>query len=135
GGPVIDVGAQRMQRHAALAIPLGARDVGAAEAAADVHPDTAGAHADRRLHGALHGTAEGHTTLELLGNALGDERSIGLGLAHLDDVDVDLAVGELLHLGAVLVDIGALLANYNARTGSVNGHPALPVRTLDDDLG
>ena len=70
GRAVVDVGAQRMQRHAAFAVPLGAGDVGTAETAADVDADAAGAHADRRLHRALHGTAERHAALELLGNAL-----------------------------------------------------------------
>src|SRR5690606_4516790 len=95
---VIDVGTQRVQRHPALAVPLGARDVGAAPAARNVHADAARAHADRRLHGALHGPAEGDAPLERLGDALGDEVGVRLGLAHLDNIDVDLAVGELLHL-------------------------------------
>src|SRR5688500_536978 len=85
GGTVVDVGAQRVQRHATFAVPLGASDVGAAETAAHIHPDAAGAHTDRRLHCTLHRTAERHATLELLGNALCDEVRIGLGLAHLDD--------------------------------------------------
>src|SRR5215475_11066336 len=36
---VVDVGAQGVQRHAALAIPLHARDLGAAEAAAAIDAD------------------------------------------------------------------------------------------------
>src|SRR5690606_3919017 len=63
------------------------------------------------------------------------QRRIGFGLAHLDDVDVHFAVSELLHLGANLVDVGALLADHDARTSSVDRHAALAVRTLDDDLG
>src|SRR5690606_26117371 len=86
-------------------------------------------------HGALHGAAEGHAAFQLLGNALGNQRRIGLGLAHFNDVDVHFAVGELLHLGADLVDVGALLADHDARTGGVDRHAALAVRTLDDDLG
>src|SRR5262249_37311855 len=58
----------------------------------------------------------------------------GLGLAHLDDIDVHLAVGERLHLGADLVDVRALLADHDARTGSVDRHARLAVRTLDDNL-
>src|SRR5690606_12395983 len=47
---------------------------------------------------------------------------VRLGLRHL---------GELL---AKLLDVGALLADDQARTCGVNGHAALLVRTLDDDL-
>src|ERR1700712_1999079 len=75
-----------------------------------------------------------HAALELLGDALGNEVRIGLGLAHLDDVDVHLAVGEGLHLGADLVDVSALLADHDARTGGVDRHAAFAVRTLDDHL-
>src|SRR5690606_11618294 len=63
GNAVVDVGAQRMQRHAAFTVPLGAGDIGTAEAAADIDADAAGAHADRRLHGALHGPTERHAAL------------------------------------------------------------------------
>src|SRR6201999_3664310 len=106
---VVDVRAQRVQRHAPFAVPLRAGDVGTAETARNVDADAAGAHADRRLHGALHGTAERHAALELLGNALRHEGRIGLGLAHFNDVDVHFRVRELLHLGADLVDVSALL--------------------------
>ena len=124
-----------MQRHAALAIPFGLGDVGTTEAATDVDADALGAHAHRRLHGALHGAAEGNAALELLGNALRDKIGIGFRLAHFNDVDVHFRRGELLHLVADLVDVSALLADHDARTGSVDRHAALPVRTLDDDLG
>ncbi len=64
----------------------------------------------------------------------GNEGRVGLRLAHFNDVDVHFAVGELLHLGADLVDVSALLADHDARTGSVDRHAALTVRALDDDL-
>src|SRR5207248_1707552 len=62
----IDVGAQRVQRHPALAVPLGAGDLGAAQAAAAIDPDALGAEPHGRLHRPLHGAAEGHPALELL---------------------------------------------------------------------
>src|SRR5476651_1878594 len=55
---VVDVGAQRMQRHAAFAIPFHAGDLGAAQAARAIDADAAGAQAHGRLHGALHGATE-----------------------------------------------------------------------------
>src|SRR5690606_23418848 len=79
GNAIVDVGTQRMKRNAAFAIPFGTRDVGTAKATTNVDADALGPHAHRRLHGALHGAAERHTAFELLGNALGDERRIGLG--------------------------------------------------------
>src|SRR5580704_13676705 len=56
---VIDIGTQRVQRHAAFAIPLHARDLGASQSAAAIDADTLGAKPHCRLDGALHGAAEG----------------------------------------------------------------------------
>src|SRR6202046_4906053 len=108
---VIDIGTQRMQRHAAFAIPLHARDFGAAETAGAVDPNAACAQTHRRLHRALHGTAEGDATLELLGDPVGDQLGIKLRLADLDDVQADLAAGHLADIQAQLFDIRALLAD------------------------
>src|ERR1700744_5356052 len=66
GTAVIDIGAQCMQRHAAFAVPLHARDFGAAETARAIDTNGARAQADRRLHRALHGAAECDAALELL---------------------------------------------------------------------
>src|SRR5262249_30211760 len=134
GHAVIDVGAQRVQRHAALAIPFHACDFGAAEPAGAVDADAAGAEPDRRLHGALHGTAERDAALELLRDRFGDQLRIELGFADFDDVDHDIAVGQLRDLLAQLLDVGALLADDDAGARGMDGDAALLVRALDDDL-
>src|SRR6185437_7923938 len=135
GDAVIDVGAQRMQRHAPFAIPLHARDFGAAETARAVDADAFGAETHGRLHRAFHGAAEGDAALELLRDRLGYQLRVEFGLADFDDVDDHIAVGELGHRLAQLLDVGALLADDHARTRRVNGDAALLVRALDDDLG
>src|SRR5262249_24094876 len=134
GDPVIDVGAQRMQRHAALAIPLHARDLGAAEPARAVDADAAGAEPHRRLHRPLHGAAKGDAPLELLGDRFGDQLGIELGLSDFDDVDHHVGLGELGDLLAQLLDVGALLADDDAGPCRLHGDPALLVRPLDHDL-
>src|SRR4029077_8206890 len=134
GDAVIDVGAQGVQRHAALAIPLHARDFGTAETAGAIDADAAGAEPHGRLHGALHGAAESDAALELLRDRFSDELRIEFGLADFDDVDHDIAVGELGDMAAQLLDVGALLADHHARTRRVNGDAALLVRALDDDF-
>src|SRR5262249_51809751 len=107
---VIDIGAQRMQRHAALTVPLHARHLGAAEAARAVDADALRAEAHRRLHGPLHRAAERNAALQLLRDALGDQFGLDLGLPDLDNVEADLAVRDLRDIAAQFVDIGALLA-------------------------
>src|SRR3712207_5927411 len=62
----VDVRAQRVQRHAALAVPLHPRDLRAPEAARAVDPDPARAEAHGALHRPLHRAAEGHAALQLL---------------------------------------------------------------------
>src|SRR3546814_7739249 len=81
---VIDIRAQRVERHAALAIPFGARDLGAAETAAAGDPDALGTEPQRRLHRALHRATEGDATLELIGDALRHELGVAPGLEDCD---------------------------------------------------
>src|SRR6185503_4632220 len=114
---------------------LHAGDFGAAQAARAVDADALGAQAHRRLHGALHGAAEGDAALKLLGDVLGDQRGVDLGLADLDDVQRHLALGHLGEVAAQLLDVGALLADHHARTGGVDGDAGALGRALDDDLG
>src|SRR5690606_11131063 len=60
GEAVIDVGAQRVQRHAAFAIPFHARDFRAAQTARHIDADALRAEAHGRLHRRLHRAAEPH---------------------------------------------------------------------------
>jgi hypothetical protein len=124
-----------VQRHATFAIPLHARDFGAAETARAVDADTAGAETHRRLHGTLHGATERDAALELLGDRFSDQGRVELRLADFDDVDHDVRRGDVGDLLAQLVDVGALLADHDARTGRMDRHAALLVRTLDHDAG
>src|SRR5712672_1612632 len=132
---VIDVGAQRVQRHAAFAIPFHARDFGAAETARAVDTNAFGAETHRRLHRALHGAAERDAALELLRDRFGDQGCVELGLADFDDVDDDVGGGDFGNALAQLVDVGALLADHDAGTRRMDRHAALLVRTLDHDPG
>src|SRR5579862_462361 len=133
--PVIDVGAQRMQRHAALAVPFHARDFGAAEPTRAIDADAAGAEPHRRLHGALHRAAECDAAFELLRDRFGDQLSVEFGFADFHDIDHDIAVGEGGDLAAQFLDVGALLADDDAGTRRVDGDAAFLVRPLDHDLG
>ena len=105
GRAVIDIGSQRVERHPALPVPFHAGDLGAAEPAGTVDPNALGAEPHGRLHGALHGAAEGDPALQLLGDVLGHQLGVDLGLANLDDVDVNLALDHLHELGAQSLDV------------------------------
>src|SRR5580704_8277057 len=131
--PVIDIGAQGVQRHAAFAIPFHPRDFGAAETARAVDTNALGAETHRRLHRALHGAAERDAALQLLRDRFGDQRGVELRLADFDDVDDDVGGGDVGDLLAQFVDVGALLADHHTRTRRGDGDAALLMRALDHD--
>jgi hypothetical protein len=112
--PVVDVGAQRLQRQLTVQIPLGARDFGAVQAARHAHLDAARAEAQRRLHRLAHRAAERHALFELHRHRLGDQLRVELRLLNLLDVDEDLAVRLLLDFLLQLVDFGPLAADDDA---------------------
>src|SRR5699024_7719170 len=80
---VVEVGAERVQRHTALAVELGPAHLRAAQAAGALHADALGARALRALDRLAHRAAERHAAGELLGDALCDQLSIDLGILHL----------------------------------------------------
>src|SRR4051794_6686923 len=120
GEPVIDVGAQRLQRQLAVQVPLGARDFGADQAARYTHLDAAGAEAQRRLDRLAHRAAEGDALFELHRLGLGNQLGVELRLLDLLDVDEDVAAGLLLDFLFQLVDFRALAADDDPRPGRVD---------------
>src|ERR1051326_4521587 len=133
GDAIVDVGAQRVQRHAAFAVPFRAGDFSAAQPAAAIDADALGAQTHGGLHRALHHAAEGDAALELLGDVLRHQLGVDFRLADLDDVQMHLVAGVFLDFVLQLLDIGALLADHHARPRRVNGDAALLVRALDHD--
>src|SRR6266852_7116695 len=104
---VVNVRAQRVQRHAALTVELRARHLRAAEAARALHPDPLGAALHRALDRLAHGPPERNPAGQLLGDALGDQLGVDLGVLHLEDVQLDLLGGQLLEVAADAVRLGA----------------------------
>src|SRR5689334_2066837 len=131
---VFDVGAQRVQRHAAFAIPLRARDLRAIEAPRAGDLDALRAQAHRVLHRALHRAAEHHALLELAGDRVGDELGVQLGLADLLDVHVHRHAHQALQRVAKALDVLALLADHHARARREDGDARVLGGALDHDL-
>src|SRR6478672_6797668 len=134
GKAVVDVGAQRMQRHAAFAIPLGPRDLDAVEPSRAHDLDALRAQPHRILHRALHRAAEHDPFLQLLRDRVGDQLRVDLGLADLLDVEADLGTHHLAQLGAQRLDVLALLADDDPRARAVDRDPRVLGRALDRDL-
>src|ERR1700683_3169740 len=110
---VVDVGPQRVQGDAALAVLLLARHLGTTEAARALDLDALGAGLLHGLDGPLHGPAEGHPAHQLVADALGDEGSVELRLLDLLDVQLNpvLQPGDLLELLLEPVGLGAAAAD------------------------
>src|SRR5579875_779180 len=131
---VVDVRAQRVQRHTTLAVELGAAHLGAVQPAGDHDPDALGTGPLGRLHALAHGAPEIDTGRQLLGDALSDELRIGLGVLDLEDVQLHLLAGQLLQRTAQAVGLGATAADDDARTGGVDVHTHAVTGALDLDL-
>src|SRR6185503_10703688 len=131
---VVDVGAQRVQRHAALAIPLAARDLDAVEPSRAHDLDALRAEAHRVLHRALHRAAEHDPLLELLRDRVGDELRVDLRLADLLDVEADVAAHHLAQIAAQRLDVLALLADDDAGPRAVDRDACVLRRALDRHL-
>ena len=128
---VVDVRTQRVQRHAAVGVALGARHLGAAQAAGDLDLHALGAGAHRARQRALHRAAEGDPVLELLGDRLRDQARVELGSLDLEDVDLDLLARDPVQVPAELVDLRAGLADHDPRPRGVDVDLHL-VRVLAD---
>src|SRR6476660_756564 len=132
---VVDLRTQGVQRAATLAVELGARHLGAAEATGDLDTDALGAGAGGGLHALAHRTTERHTSRELLGDALRDELAVDLGVLDLEDVELDLLAGELLELAADAVGLGATTTDDDAGTRGVDVDAEPVTGALDVDAG
>src|SRR5215211_5732428 len=133
---VVDVRPEGVQRHPTLAVELRPAHLGTAQASGALHPDALHARAlHRGLHRLAHGATERHPAGELLGNPLRDELSIGLGVLHLEDVQLHLLAGELLQLTADAVGLCAAAADDDARPGGVDVDADPVAGALDLDLG
>src|SRR6478752_8628969 len=128
---VVDVRAQRVQRHPALAVELRARHLRAAEAARALHPDALGTGAQRGLHALAHGATERHACRQLLGDALGDQLRVDLGVLDLEDVQLHLLARELLELATDAVGLGAAATDDDAGARRVDVDADAVTRALD----
>src|SRR5215831_12207322 len=131
GEAVVDVRAQRVQRHPAFAVPLGPCDLDAVQATRAHDLDALCAKTHRVLHRALHRAAEHDPLLELLADRVGDQLRIDLGLADFLDVEPDLAAHHPAQVGAQRLDVLALLADDHTRARAVDRDPRVLRRALD----
>src|ERR671919_520970 len=132
--PIIDLGADRVERHPAVAVPFTARDLTATQPPSAGDPDAVGAQPQRRRHRFLHGPPKRHPLLQLERDVFGDELGVQLGMDDLLDVEIDLLAGPGLQLVLELLDLRALAADDDARPRRVDRDARAVGRALDVDL-
>src|ERR1017187_7999949 len=135
GGSIFDVGTKGVQRHAALVVPLITSHFRTAEAARTGQANPLGSELHGSLHRLFHGATEGNTALQLRGHVFRDQLRVGLGLAHLLDVEEYLAGGQRLDLLLQGLDARTTLAVDDARASRVDVDLDLVGRALDLDRG
>src|SRR5947199_128939 len=133
--PVVDVRADRVERHAAVAVPLLARDLAAAQPPRARDPDAVGAQGQHGRDRLLHGAAERDTLLELERDVLRHKLGVELGVDDLLDVEVDLLGRPRLQLVLQLLHLRALPADDDARPGGRDRDPRPVGGALGVDLG
>src|SRR5947208_8813993 len=134
-GRVVDVGAQRVQRHPPFVVTLGPGDLRASQPARRLDLDALRAHPHRALDGPLHGPPERDALRELVRHRVRHELGVELRPLDLLDVDADFLARELRQLVAQLVHLGAALADHHARPPRVYRHRDLTRLALDVHVG
>jgi len=132
---IINIGAQRVERHATLPVPLAPAHVGAPEASLGLNPYSKSTRLHGGLNGSLHSPTECHPPLQLVGDAASKELGVGLGILHLDHVQFHRMSGDLVQTGPQAVCLNTAAADHHSRTGGVDINLNLFADTLDLDSG
>src|SRR5690606_15182537 len=82
-----------------------------------------------------HRPAERDAAGELLGHALGDELGVDLGVLYLEDVELNLLLGQLLQVATDTVRLGATTPDHDAGPRGVDVHLHAVGGALDLHLG
>src|SRR5450432_277880 len=133
GHAEIDVGAQGLQRQAALQIPFLAGDFRAVQAAGHANLDAFAAEAQSGVHRFAHGAAKSHALFKLQRDGFGDQLRVQLRAMHFLNVDVHFTLGTLLHVLLELVDLRAFAADDDAGARGIDAHDQLVSGALDVD--
>src|SRR5207249_2532277 len=98
---VVDVGAERVQRHPPFVVAFGARDLGAAQATRRLDLDALRSHPHRALHRPLHGAPERDALRQLMRHRVRHE--LGVELRPLDLFGINVEEIKRPELDAQLV--------------------------------
>ena len=111
-----------MQRSTAFLEHLTAGHFSSTYAAADLDLDAFGTYPHRGSDGHLDGPAVGDAALYLAGDAVSHDRSVDLRPLDLEDVDLNIFLGNLLEFFLEFVDFLSTLTDDESGPCGVDGH-------------
>ena len=133
GEAVVDVGAQRVQRHAAFAVPLAARDFDAVQAAGDMILMPC---APRRIAFCIARFIARRNMMRFSSCCVIESAISCASISGLRTSSMFTATGtpkRRRQFGLQVLDVLALLADHHARTRRVDGDAGVLGRALDQD--
>ena len=123
-----------MQRSTTFLEHFAAGHFSTTDTAGDLNLDALCTNAHGVGDGHLDGAAIADAAFDLAGDGVRNDVGVNLGALDLENVDLDVLVGDLLKLFLEFVDLLAALSDDEARTSSIDGDGDELQRTLDDDL-
>ena len=135
GLAVVNVSTESVQRSPTLLQHLLAGHLGSVQTSADLNLNALGASAHRVLDSHLDGASISHLALHLASDVLGYDVGVQIGLLHLEYVDLNVFLEEILELFPELVNVLAGLTDNDAGTGCANSNGDELQCAFDDYLG
>jgi hypothetical protein len=118
---VVNVRAQRVQWHAALALVGNTGDFGTTKTTRTLDLDALGSQPHGALYGLLHSTLVRHTLVDLFADALGNQLRFQFGLVNFGDIDLELLTEGTIKDLAEFFELFATLADHSTHLGGVYG--------------
>ena len=117
---IIDIRTKCMQRDPAFFILFRTGHISTCQPARNFHFDTLGTYTHRRSNCLLHRTLIGNTSFDLLGDRFTYQLGVKLRAFDLENVDLNILVGDFLQLFLDLIYFATTFTDYNAGTGCVD---------------
>ena len=135
GGAIVDICPEGLERYATLGVPLGTRLFGTSKATGAANLDPFGAGLHGALNSLFHGATEGEAPLELLGDSLGHQGTVGIGVRDFLNVHCRGAFDDAVEFDPQRLDRLPAAADDHARFGGMDGDVDIRPGPLDFDTG
>ena len=130
---IVYIGTESMERSTSFLIHLRTSNFCAIQTARNLNLNALGTQAHRIGNSHLDGTTISNLTFNLARNTICDNHSIQFRTLHLEDIDLDLFIGDFLQLLFQLVNFLPTFSDNKTRTRRANRNRHELQRTLDNN--